>query len=87
MIEEDSVALTATSGSGNAGSFTIDTDDSQFTDSGTFTNSGTFADQSSGFTQTLAVGDFVNTGTLAADGGGFITGRDRNASLHHVRVR
>ncbi|HMK98514.1 MAG TPA: hypothetical protein VK425_13260 [Acidimicrobiales bacterium] len=73
VAEASWVAMSATSGSGNAGTFTLDTPDSVFVDTGTFTNSGTFEDASSGLTQMVKVGDFVNTGSFVADGGSFGT--------------
>jgi hypothetical protein len=73
VAEASWVALTATSGSGNAGTFTLGTGDSTFVDSGTFTNSGTFEDKSSGLTQMIEVGDFVNTGRVVTAGGAFGT--------------
>jgi hypothetical protein len=73
VAEASWVALTATSGSGNAGTFTLGTGDTTFVDSGTFTNSGTFEDDSSGLTQMIEVGDFVNTGSVITAGGGFGT--------------
>ena len=66
-------ALSAPSGSGNAGTFDWDTDDSTFTDPGTFLNSGKFEDNSTGFSQAIAVGSFVNTGTVLSDSTGLST--------------
>jgi hypothetical protein len=71
--------LSATSGSGNAGTFIWDTDDSTFADAGTFFNSGTFVDSSDGFTQAIAVGRFVNTGTVRSSSTGFATNGPANA--------
>ncbi len=71
--EGDWVALTATTGSANAGTFVLSTSNSTFVDSGTFTNAGRFEDDSDGLTQTIAVGDFVNTGTVVSEDGGFGT--------------
>ena len=48
VAEASWVALSATNGSGNAGTFTLSTGNTTFVDSGTFTNSGTFEDDSSG---------------------------------------
>ncbi len=73
VAEASWVALTATSGSGNAGTFTLGTGDTTFVDGGTFTNSGTFEDDSSGLTQMIEVGDFVNTGRVVTAGGAFGT--------------
>jgi len=73
VAEASWVALSATSGSGNAGTFTLSTGDTTFVDSGTFTNSGTFEDVSSGLTQMIEVGDFVNTGSVITAGGSFGT--------------
>jgi adhesin HecA-like repeat protein len=73
VAEASWVALTATSGSGNAGTFTLGTGDTAFVDSGTFTNSGTFEDDSSGLTQMIEVGDFMNTGKMVTAGGAFGT--------------
>ncbi len=73
VAEASWVALTATSGSGNAGTFTLATGDTTFIDSGTFTNSGTFEDDSNGLTQMIEVTDFVNTGRVVTAGGGFGT--------------
>ena len=73
VAEASWVALSATSGSGNAGTFTLSTGDTTFVDSGTFTNSGTFEDDSSGLTQMIEVGDFVNTGSVITAGGSFGT--------------
>lgn len=67
------VALSATAGSANEGTWELGTDDTKFTDPGTFTNSGRVIDNSDGFTQELAVGTFVNTGTLVSDATGFTT--------------
>ena len=73
VAEASWVALTATSGSGNAGTFTVATGNTTFLDSGTFTNSGTFEDDSGAQIQQVEVGDFVNTGSVVAEGGGFGT--------------
>jgi hypothetical protein len=73
VTEASWVDLSATSGSGNAGRFKLETPNSTFVDTGTFANSGTFEDGSSGLTQVLLVGDFVNTGSVVAAGGGFGT--------------
>lgn len=73
VAEGSWVSLSATSGSGNAGTFIVRTGDSTFTDSGIFTNSGTFEDGSNGLTQGLYVEHFVNKGTVASDGGAFGT--------------
>ncbi len=73
VAEASWVALSATSGSGNAGIFTLSTGDTTFVDSGTFTNSGTFEDDSSGLTQMIEVRDFVNTGSVVTAGGSFGT--------------
>jgi hypothetical protein len=74
VAEGSWVALTATSGSGNAGTFTLGTGNTTFVDSGTFTNSGTFEDNSGGQIQLIAVRDFVNTGSVVSAGaGGFGT--------------
>jgi hypothetical protein len=70
VAEGSWVALTATSGSGNAGTFTLGTGNTTFVDSGTFTNSGTFEDGSGGQIQWIAVRDFVNTGSVVAAGAG-----------------
>jgi hypothetical protein len=56
------VAMTATTGSGNDGTFTVGTG-----------NSGTFEDDSGAQIQQIEVGDFVNTGSVVAAGGGFGT--------------
>jgi hypothetical protein len=80
------VAMTATSGSGNAGTFTVSTGNTTFLDSGTFTNSGTFEDGSGANTQSIQVGDFVNTGSVVAAGGGFGTaGAANNPSCPKCR--
>jgi hypothetical protein len=71
VAEASWVAMTATSGSGNAGTFTVVTGNTTFLDSGTFANSGTFEDDSGGQVQQIEVGDFVNTGSVVAAGGGF----------------
>jgi hypothetical protein len=73
VAEASWVALTAASGSGNAGTFTLGTGNTTFIDNGTFTNSGTFEDDSGANTQLIEVGDFVNTGSVVAAGGGFGT--------------
>jgi hypothetical protein len=73
VAEASWVAMTATSGSGNAGTFTVGTGNTTFLDSGTFTNSGTFEDDSGANIQQIEVGDFVNTGSVVAAGGGFGT--------------
>jgi hypothetical protein len=73
VTEGSWVSLTATSGSGNAGTFTLMTLDSTFSDSGLFTNSGTFADDSNGLTQGIYVEDFVNTRRVVSEGGSFGT--------------
>jgi hypothetical protein len=78
VAEASWVALTATNGSGNAGTFTLGTGDTTFVDVGTFTNSGTFEDDSSGLTQMIEVGDFVNTGRLVSAGGAFGTAGPTN---------
>jgi len=67
-------ALSASAGSGNAGTLEYNTDDSTFLDPGTFTNSGTFIDVSTGFSQQIAVADFVNTGVVVANGPGLSFG-------------
>jgi hypothetical protein len=80
------VAMTATDGSGNAGTFTVSTGNSTFLDNGTFTNSGTFEDDSGANTQSIQVGDFVNTGSVVAAGGGFGTaGAANNPSCPKCR--
>jgi len=73
VAEASWVAMTATSGSGNAGTFTVVTGNTTFLDSGAFANSGTFEDDSGGQVQQIEVGDFVNTGSVVAAGGGFGT--------------
>ena len=65
--------LSASSGSGNAGTFDWDTDDSAFADPGTFLNSGKFEDSSTGFSQAIVVESFVNTGTVLSDSTGLST--------------
>jgi len=67
-------ALSAAPGSGNAGTFTWNTDDSSFSDPGTFDNSGTFVDESDGFTQQIDVADFLNTGTVRSRSTGLVIG-------------
>jgi hypothetical protein len=74
-VEELSGAdLSAAAGSGNAGTFTWNTDDSSFADSGAFDNSGTFVDVSDGFTQEIEVADFLNTGTVRSQSTGLVIG-------------
>ncbi len=74
-VEELSgAALTAAPGSGNAGTFTWNTDDSTLADSGTFANSGTFVDESNGFSQQIAAAEFVNTGTVRSESTGLQIG-------------
>jgi hypothetical protein len=86
VAEASWVAMTATSGSGNAGTFTVGTGNTTFLDSGTFTNSGTFEDDSGANTQLIQVGDFVNTGSVVAAGGGFGTaGAANNPSCPKCR--
>jgi hypothetical protein len=88
VAEASWVALTATSGSGNAGTFTVGTGNTTFLDSGTFTNSGTFEDDSGAQIQQIEVGDFVNTGSVVAAGGGFGTaGAASEPALSQVQVR
>jgi hypothetical protein len=70
VAEASWVALTATSGSGNAGTFMLGTGNTTFVDSGTFTNSGAFEDGSGGQIQMIEVRDFVNTGSVVAAGAG-----------------
>jgi hypothetical protein len=70
VAEASWVAMTATSGSGNAGTFTLGTGNTTFVDTGTFTNSGTFEDDSGGQIQMIEVGDFVNTGRVVSAGAG-----------------
>jgi hypothetical protein len=62
--------LSATAGSGNAGTLEYLTDNSVFADSGTFYNSGTLVDNSTGWVQNIAVANFVNTGAVVANGPG-----------------
>ncbi len=73
VAEGSWVALSATTGSANAGTVVLNTPNSTFSDGGTFTNSGTFEDDSNGLTQTIAVREFVNTGTVVAEDGAFGT--------------
>jgi hypothetical protein len=69
-VEVTGGSLTATPGSGNAGTLEYDTNNSTLLDPGTFTNAGTLVDDSTGFSQQIAVADFVNTGTVVANGPG-----------------
>ncbi|HTV11346.1 MAG TPA: hypothetical protein VME20_05725 [Acidimicrobiales bacterium] len=73
VTEASWISMSATTGSGNAGRFVLETPNSTFTDSGTFINSGTFEDSSQGLLQMIDVTEFINTGTVLAAGGGFGT--------------
>ncbi len=59
-------SVTATPGSGNAGSIVLDGDDQTVSSTGTFTNAGSLIDEDGGFSQSLEVADLVNTGTVSS---------------------